>query len=169
MDIKAVPKKLYNLIKKYRYALLILAIGFVLVTLPNTADQPKNNISEETEDAHVEPSFEDRLTSVLSLVEGAGQVRVILTIAEGEEIVYQTNDNIASTNDSSSKSIDTVTITDAQRNQNGLICQINPATYQGIIIVCQGADKPSVRLNLVDAVSKLTGLGASHISVLKMK
>jgi len=169
VDIKAMPEKIYNLIKKYRYALLILAIGLVLMAIPNTADQTKNNISEEAKETHTEPSLEDRLTSILSLVEGAGQVRVILTVAEGEEIVYQTNDNIANTNDSNNKSINTVTITDSQRNQSGLICQINPATYKGIIIVCQGADKPSVRLKLVDAVSKLTGLGTNRISVLKMK
>ncbi len=169
MDIKAMPEKFYKIIKKYRYALLILAIGLVLMTMPNTQKEKETIPSETTALVSTEPSLEERLTSVLSLVEGAGQVRVVLTIAEGEEIVYQTNDNIANTNDSNSKNIDTVTVTDAQRNQNGLICQVNPATYRGVIIVCQGADNPSVRLNLVDAVSRLTGLGANCISVLKMK
>ena len=169
MDIKQLPEKFYKLIKKYRYALLIIAIGLLMMTIPNTGNQINRTTPEETDAEPTESSLEDRLTSVLSLVDGAGQVRVILTIAEGEEIVYQTDDNITSTNDSNSKTIDTVTITDAQRNQTGLICQINPVSYKGVIIVCQGADNPTVRLNLVDAVSKLTGLGANRISVLKMK
>jgi stage III sporulation protein AG len=39
----------------------------------------------------------------------------------------------------------------------------------GAIVLCQGADVPSVRLAIVDAVSKVTGLVANQISVLKMK
>jgi len=39
----------------------------------------------------------------------------------------------------------------------------------GAVIVCQGADDPQVRLSIVDAVSKVTGLGSDKISVLKMK
>jgi stage III sporulation protein AG len=162
-------EKLSELLKKYRYALLVLVIGLVLMAIPSTASRPENNVSTSTETAEPESSLEDRLGEILSQVAGAGQVRVILTVAEGEEIVYQTNDDSASTNDSSSINIDTVTITDAQRNQNGLIRQVNPASYQGAVVVCQGADNPSVRLVLVDAVSKLTGLGANCISVLKMK
>lgn len=169
MDIKAVLEKIFGLLKKYRYALLVLAIGLVLMAIPGTEDGIDINESDNTEIVPSELTLEDRLTEILSQVDGAGQVRVILTVAEGEEIVYQTNDDTASTNDSSSINIDTVTITDAQRNQNGLIRQVNPAAYQGAVIVCQGADNPSVRLALVDAVSKLTGLGSNCISVLKMK
>ena len=64
---------------------------------------------------------------------------------------------------------DTVTVTDAQRNESGLIRQVNPPVYKGAVIVCQGADNAAVRLAIVDAVGKATGLGADKISVLKMK
>jgi stage III sporulation protein AG len=64
---------------------------------------------------------------------------------------------------------DTVIITDSSRNESGLIRQVNPPVYLGAIVLCQGGDRPSVRLAIVDAVSKVTGLGADRISVLKMK
>ena len=41
--------------------------------------------------------------------------------------------------------------------------------YQGAIILCQGADSPSVRLAITQAVSKVTGLPTDRIAVLKMK
>ena len=41
--------------------------------------------------------------------------------------------------------------------------------YQGAVVVCQGADSAAVRLAVTQAVSDLTGLGADHISVVKMK
>ncbi len=169
VGIKALSEKIYAIFKKYRYVLLVLAIGLVLMAIPGTGEHAKNNDSDNVEIIQSVPTLEERLTEILSQVAGAGKVRVILTVAEGEEIVYQTNDDTSNTNDSCNVNIDTVTITDAQRNQNGLIRQVNPASYQGAVVVCQGADNASVRLALVDAVSKLTGLGTNCISVLKMK
>lgn len=169
MDIKAKIEKFYGIIKKYRYALLVLAIGLILMGIPGKSEQAESNQYDIANDSKAETSLEEKISTVLSQVTGAGQVRVVLTVAKGEEIVYQTNDNISSTNESNNANNDTVTITDAQRNQEGLIRQVIPEVYQGAVIVCQGADNPSVRLAIVDAVSKLTGLGANCISVLKMK
>jgi hypothetical protein len=39
----------------------------------------------------------------------------------------------------------------------------------GAVIVCQGADKPVVRLAIVEAVADATGLSTDTITVLKMK
>lgn len=169
MDVKTMLEKFYEIIKKYRYALLVLAIGLVLMVIPAKSDQTESNESDAKQIEQTEPSLEEKLETVLGQVTGAGQVQVVLTVAKGEEIVYQTNDDTSNTNESNNTNSDTVMVTDAQRNQNGLIRQVIPAAYQGAVIVCQGADNPSVRLAIVDAVSKLTGLGANCISVLKMK
>ena len=83
--------------------------------------------------------------------------------------LYQTDDSTSYSDTSNTTRIDTVTVTDDTRNQTGLIQQVIPPTYQGAIVVCQGADSPAVRLAIVEAVSKVTGLGADRISVLKMK
>jgi stage III sporulation protein AG len=47
--------------------------------------------------------------------------------------------------------------------------QVIPPKYQGAIIVCQGAEKATVRLQVVEAVVNVTGLTADKITVLKMK
>lgn len=39
----------------------------------------------------------------------------------------------------------------------------------GAVVVCQGADQPSVRLDVTNAVVAYTGLGSDKISVIKMK
>lgn len=169
MDIKNILAKILDLIKKYRYAVLVLLIGFVLMTIPDLKTQSDDTVSDIQEEPITETSLEDKLSKILSQVNGAGRVQVILTIAAGEEVVYQTDNDETNTADSSAKNTDTVTITDADRNQNGLIRQVNPALYQGAIVVCEGADNATVHLAIVDAVSKITGLGANRISVLKMK
>ena len=160
--------KVLQVFNKYKYVLVILVIGILLLLLPTTQKtaSEKTVISEEEDNIL---SVEDQLSYVLGYVKGAGKVQVMLSIASGEEILYQTNENHSADDARSSISIDTVTITDASRNQSGLVRQVNPPIYSGAIIVCQGADDPTVRLSIIDAVSKITGLRTDKISVLKMK
>ena len=63
----------------------------------------------------------------------------------------------------------TVTVTDSQRNERGLINKTSAPIYRGAVVVCDGADNPQVNLDIVSAVSNITGLRSDQISVLKMK
>ena len=85
----------------------------------------------------------------------------MLTMAQGQETCYQT--------DQRGEDHSTVTVTDSDRKEQGLIRQVNPPVYLGAIVVCQGGDDPTVRLAIVESVAKVTGLGADRISVMKMK
>ena len=93
---------------------------------------------------------------------------VFLSQASGEEILYQTDEKHRVSSEDSDEEINTVTVSGADRGEDGLIRQVNPPTYMGAIIVCQGAENSAVRLAIVEAVSRATGLGADKISVLKM-
>lgn len=167
MELKKSVYKLYEILKKYKYLFLVLVIGFVLMAIPSA----KQNVTQTNESPKPETSladFENRLSEILSKVDGAGNVMLMLTIAEGEEIKYQSDEKIDEGDTKSNINRETIIITDSERNQNGLIRQVNPVIYQGAVVVCQGADNPVVRLAIVDAVSKLTGLSSNNISVLKM-
>lgn len=166
MDWLSLSNKVSAFIKKYKYMLLILLIGLVLMSIPNHKDDNTVSpaaVSDEKNTAVM--SVQDELAEILSQIEDVGKVQVMLTLAAGEETIYQTN---SSTQDSGSSNT-TVIITDADRNQHGLVRQITPPVYLGAIVICQGCDKPTVRLAVTQAVSKVTGLGADSISVLKMK
>ena len=60
-------------------------------------------------------------------------------------------------------------VRDSNRNQTGLVCQIDPPTYLGAVVLCQGAENSTVRLAITQAVSNATGLGYHKITILKMK
>jgi stage III sporulation protein AG len=64
---------------------------------------------------------------------------------------------------------ETVLRTNSNRADEALVEQILAPEYLGAVVVCQGADDPTVRLAVSEAVSKATGMGADRISVLKMK
>ena len=93
----------------------------------------------------------------------------MLTIAQGERILYQTDSTYTQGENSTDTRTQTILVTDSQRNETGLIHQKNPPVYQGAIVLAEGADHPSVKLAIVEAVMDVTGLGADKISVLKMK
>lgn len=168
MDIKNLNIKLPDFIKKYKFALLILLIGIALMLIPSSKKAgTKENAKESI--IQTDSTTQKELESILELIHGAGKVRVMLQERFGEEKIYQVNEDTSSSDTSSKKEIDTIILTDSNRNEIGLIKQINPPQYLGAVILCQGADDPAVKLSITNAVSKITGLGADKIAVLKMK
>lgn len=155
-------------VKRYSPFLLVLLLGIGLMLLPS---KPAQTVTEPLQkaDSASDYDLQSELSELLSGLSGAGKVRVLLTQREGEQILYQCNENLSANDTSGYNSMQTVVVTDNARNQTGLIRQVNPPTYLGAVVLCQGADSPSVRLAVVEAVSNATGLPTNRISVLKMK
>ena len=169
MEIKKITVKLHELTVKYKYAIVVLLIGLVLLLMPTKQSKQTETVKETPAVAEQKTFLEDSLAQILQSVEGAGKVKVLLSIGAGEETVYQTDMELSSSDENNDETLKTVIITDSQRSESGLIRQVNPAAYKGAIVVCQGADSPSVRLAVTQAVSKITGLGTDAICVLKMQ
>jgi len=79
-------------------------------------------------------ALEKRMENVLSMIEGAGRVRVLVNQTDSAEAFSPSGRQAA-----------------------------------GVVVVAEGADRASVRLDLVSAVTSLTGLKADKITVIKMK
>lgn len=153
-----------ELIKKHRLLLLMIAAGVILLTLPaeEKTPQPEPVQAAVTEESQ---SLEERLSGLLSKMEGAGKTAVLLTQARGEQLLYQTDESASG----SDLRTETVLVTNAGREETGLLRQKLAPVYQGAVILCQGADRPEVRLRIVEAVMSATGLTSDKITVLKMK
>lgn len=152
-----------SLLKKYRYVLIVVLAGILLMVFPGgkTEEEPEVPVQQ-----YQNESLEEALSRILSMIQGAGKVTVLLTEAAGREILYQVDTDASS---SGEKDIKTVLITDGSRTETGLVRRTDPPVYLGAIVVCQGADSPAVRLAVVEAVADATGLTTDQISVLKMK
>ena len=167
MDIEKWMQKIPAWIKKYKYSLVAVLVGVAILLLPGrkAAVEEITVLTEETP----QKDMAQELSALLSKIEGVGKVEVMLTIRSGETTYYQRDEDISSNGDSSSLRQETIVLTDSERNEHPLIMQVLPPQYLGAVIVCQGADQPSVKWAIVEAVSKATGLGADQITVLKMK
>lgn len=158
-DLKQMAGEVF---RKYRYMAVILLAGLILMALPEkkgTAEAAPSVTAAENEE------LQEKLAQILSAIDGAGKVEVLLTEVSGAETLYQTD------TDQSGSDLreDTVILSDTGSEETGLIRQVNPPKYLGALIVCQGADSPTVRLAIVEALMSVTGLKSNQITVLKMK
>lgn len=169
MDWIKFPDKMKKFCQKYRYVFIVFAVGLVLMCVPKSS--VKGEISEQTAPAQENHAItlKEEMEEILSKISGAGKVSVMLTDRFGPETIYQTDRQESQSEDNLSVKTETVVINSGNYEKTYLIRQINPPQYLGAVVVCQGADDPQIRLAIVDAVSKLTGLGANNITVLKMK
>ena len=161
------PKAILQKLEKFKYPALILLLGLALILWPSKQKQEEPQTVPLQAEAEEEP-IEARMEEILSCIEGAGEVRVLLTKRTGDETVYQTDETASAGADSESRSRTTV-MAGASGADVPVVRQTVFGQYRGALVVCQGADSPAVRLQLVNAVAGLTGLSTDRITVIKMK
>lgn len=167
MDWLAVSGNIRSAVKKYRYVVIVLLVGLFLMLLPEE-EKTKTEKAAVVQQVQKE-TLQTQLEDLLSQLEGAGQVKVLLTQSEGERSIFQTNDNTEHSDSSGSIRKDTVIVSDSARGETGLVQQTIAPVYLGAVVLCQGAGSAAVRLAIIEAVSNATGLATHNISVLKMK
>ena len=63
----------------------------------------------------------------------------------------------------------TVILSAGGGKQEALAIRSRSAEYLGAVIVCEGGDDPNTQWNVLEAVSRFTGLRADQITVLKLQ
>lgn len=177
-------KKLHglNAKKKTQYLAVLLVVAIILAIYFSSLDTggakktddkaeagaPAETISSDTE-------IEDRLKRVLSKVDGVGDVDVIINYeSTAERVPAFSEDRQVSKSDSQDTSSETTSeksdIATVQGNgaSEALIVKENQPEVRGVIVVAQGAEDISVRMNLLNAVTTLLNVSADKVEILKM-
>lgn len=167
-------QKIFGALKRYKYVLLIVLLGLILLLLPTGSDEAPAEDSPITTDDNVYiTQLEERLSDILSAMEGAGEVRVALTLKTGSQISYQTDNSMTSDTEDGKQRLTeeqkTVILSVGSAYDEAAVCATEYPCFRGALVLCGGADDPIVRLNCINAVSALTGLSSDKITVLKMK
>ena len=152
-------------LRKYKYALLVLLVGIGLMLFPFV--EKKEVTQSDTK--QIEVSMEQKLETILSRVEGVGSVLVLLSLKEDFQYTYQADEHTVIEDQQKETELETVLIVNENGAEYPVVKHTRYPVYEGAVVVCEGADSPSVRLHVVNAVSDLTGLGSDKISVIKMK
>lgn len=127
-----------------------------------TEDSPADN--ETAEVAAVWQDYagqlEQRLEDILVRVDGVGVVRVMVTLENGEENVYATDQE---TGEDGSSAVNHVLLAG-----EGLLETVHTPRVLGVAVVCEGGGDAAIQNRVNTLVAALTGVGANHITVAKM-
>ena len=169
--------KVLKKLEQFKFAIAVALIGAVLLMLPvkqapqKTQEPPA--AQEESSREALYTTQESELAQILSMIDGAGRVEVMLTYKSSEKLIFQTDTTQSVTQKDADQNTDTKTqtvlVSSGSSQQQAVVQQTLYPACQGAVVVCQGADKPQVKLDVVNAVSSLTGLGSDKITVVKMK
>ncbi len=122
----------------------------------------------ETDNTDYTAELEKKLTDIISSIENAGEVKVMLTLKGSKENVYAVNENIKNDENSNNYS-NTYVIIDNKNTKEGIKIKILEPEVQGVAVVCSGGDIPYVREQIINAVTTVLGIGTNKVSVSKMK
>ena len=159
------PQTIKAFLRRYRYALLIVLVGAILMGVGGSGDKSPPANDERQEEVFDLEEMEQKLAQTLSAVSGAGRVTVMLTLKEGTRSVLAQDTRV--TQDEQTRT--NVIVSRGSGGERTVQVQSVWPRYQGALVVCDGADSAGVRLELVQAVRALTGLGAENISICKRK
>ena len=174
---KEIIIKLKEKLNENRKLALIIAVGFLGILLISLSEV-KNIKTEKNEETTTESvqlsvdeytlSLEERLTDLLSSIEDAGQVKVMVTLKSSDESVYAVNENIKNDNDSNSYS-NSFVIIENKSVKEGIKLKVLEPQVQGVAVVCSGGDNPIVISRIKEAITAVLGIGSNNVSVSKMK
>lgn len=105
--------------------------------------------------------LETRLETLIQQMEGAGNVRVMVTMAESSRTVYATD---TETDGNGSTRSEHLLLADGS-SPPALVETTQLPQVQGVAVLCEGGDNTAVQARITEMVDVLTGAGASHISV----
>ena len=148
-------------------SLCLLAVLFLILSewIQDT-DQQESAPQTQTEDYAAQ--LETKLAALLSSVDGAGKTHVLITLRSGTETVFARDDRLDAEEGHTQSEQTYVTLRDGSRDA-GLPLKTVPPQILGVAVVCEGADTPQVRQSITQTVTAALGIGASHVSVVKMQ
>ncbi len=168
-------KKLKS-IKHIEYIIAAIFIGILLLIIfsnPVAAKSEQKTIKLTLDQYGA--ALEEKLESILSRIDGAGKVDVMVTFEAGVEIITAMTTSKQSntvTDEYSGGYRDTVSIIESNTpvivgGQAVVLKEIQPKV-KGAIVVCEGAHSVKVKVELVKALSTLLDLDTTKIEVFAM-
>lgn len=174
---------------------IILIITIIAINTIWNGDKKKDEQSENydkqlatieqneatIETANTGDSLEKNLESILSKIEGVGEVNVLISYVESSEIIAMYNENTKNTStqeEDSGGGTRIVNEIDTQKDiiykeENGekvpITQKVISPKIEGAIITAQGASDATVKSNIIQAVEAVTGIATHKIQVFEMK
>ncbi len=171
---------------KYRKIVIYLGMGgILLIFMSNLFKKDESKVINMKVDEKISAeryinNLQQSLESIVSSIKGAGKCKVLVTLENGSETIYATEEkkNKEASEDKSGgettrkKESDDcekkyITIKDSEGSEHALaVTEIQPK-IKGVIIVCPGGDDPQVQQRVVNAVTTALDITSKRVCVTK--
>ncbi len=145
-----------------------------------TKQLANREISTNVSDNTTTDNLTEKLETILSKMQGVGEVKVFVNYSETSEVVAMYNETTKTSNteeNDTSGGTRKIQETDSQRDiiyqeENGEKTPITQKVIQpkveGAIITAKGANRAEIKANIIQAVEAVTGLATHKIQVFEM-
>ena len=171
-------KQIKNIkLNKKSLSLVFLAIGAVCLLLLSELPVLSENEELSSDDTYAFSSqytekTEKELQKILEKIEGAGQVKVMVTLESCYENIYAKSYETENKQDADSVSENLkeeyVIIKKNSNNEESLIIKVYEPEIKGVAVVCEGGGNTQVKKAITETVCALFDVSSAKVSVTKM-
>lgn len=178
MDTKQKKQNFWDKIKGIKHFEIIIVVAFCAILLLiysstfSSDNQQENTLTALTTEEYAN-YLENKLSNVLSQINGAGNVSVMITLSCGIEYVYATNtteetttQTVAGTTTTQTTKTEEIILVSVSGKNSPIIIRENLPKVSGVVVVSSGANNISVMLELQKAVMALLEVNAEDIEIL---
>lgn len=147
-------------------------IAMLLLLLSSVSCGGKKSIETDTGKAgseniaEIERELERRLEQIISKIDGAGSVSVMITLESSSELMYERDRKVQRDSDGNSESYgsETEVVLAGSAKEPLQIGTVQPKV-RGAAIVCSGASDPVIKERVANIAAKALNLGISRVYV----
>lgn len=169
--------KLSDFFKGGKGGKIIVAVGLIgmaLILLSEFLPKQTAKTAAKVSAEEFVQKTEEKLSAMLGSIEGAGQCQVMVTLENGVEYVYASQNKVNTDRVEAGDKLtqrdgteENIIIVDTDQGRQGLlITEIQP-TVKGVVIVCEGGDQPLVQQRVTDAVTTALNISSKRVCVTK--
>ncbi len=161
--------------KSVKWAVILGAVGVLLLSLSSLTPKTEKTVktAEDTAKLYCEET-EEKLSALLRNMEGVGNCKVYVTLENGVEYVYATeeknNADLAQDGDKTTEKNDTQTsviLVDGDAGETGLLLTEIQPQIKGVVVVCDGGDTAGVVQRVTAVVTTALNISTRRVCVTK--
>lgn len=155
--------------KKKYLVFFISAALLVLILLFFSEETPTEKENQTFDEAAYAKELEERTAALLSRVEGAGEVYVMITMENAYEAHYAadhiSDETKTEGGEDTSQKESVVLQTEKSGVKSPIVESISSPRVRGVSVVCTGGGNASVQMKIISLVASLFDLDTNRISV----
>ncbi len=175
--IKRLKERLHG--GKGRTLLLVCGfVGIALLAIPELIPRQSADTAVTVDSEAFVKQTESRLTALIGNMDGVGNCRVMVTLENGVEYVYATEERRNSDREEDISGDDTrltqrddnetaaILVDTANGREGLLVTEIQP-TVRGVVVVCDGGNDEAVRRRVAEAVAVALNISTKRVCITK--